>query len=485
MDTKRILIILVVVLALIGLILSQFFELRNVPDHNWESEYHLEKKEPKDLYALSRLLQERYGKNSIKAIDYETLLDTIDTNKLFILYGDNINFSETNRTNLLEFINAGNDALLIARNLDLSLEYEPKRHDPIDSLYTVTPPDEYDSSEDDSPEYDSSEDDSAEYDSTDYESDDNEDDYYEDDSADHETSEDDTYDYEEQEVYKARHNIKYLTISNFDSMFHFSFEPFDSLEHNYSYKNYNRDLDQGVRKRFKSISQSTSIDLKPLAYTSDYSPFYVRKKFGDGYLYVHTVPDLFTNLGTKQSYYLDHFNHVFKWMDADGIITRKADPFDSYKDTNKNPKPPSKNPLEFILNTPSLAWAYYLLVATLLLFVIFRGKRTQKIIPTVAENKNTSLEYVQTLSTLYQNQKQNNKLVNHMRDGFHHRIKSKYYIDPKDEFYVSKLAAKSKVDPSEITGLMHKLNSAKGADFSDDQLIILYKQIESFYQKAK
>lgn len=203
-------------------------------------------------------------------------------------------------------------------------------------------------------------------------------------------------------------------------------------------------------------------------------------KLGDGELYIHTVPLLLTNIGTRQDYYLDHANYILSQFDPEKVVVDKLRiNFNFGNDEVK------KSPIAFILKTPSLAWAYYLLIASLLCFVIFRSKRLQRVIPLTGKNENTSLQYIKTLSTLYQSHEQNNKLVVHMRDVFYNKIKNKYFLDHTITGYVEQLSRKTKISEKEISTLLHKFESARNSNFTDDQLIVLHNQIESFHKKAK
>lgn len=351
----------------------------------------------------------------------ETELDSINSNTLYINIGSALNFTSDEKDELKEFISAGNKALLLAEDIDFDISAVEHIYDSLNHIYEI--------------------DTTAE---------------------------------------KYETSIGYEIASYTDTIFHFGHIPFDSAQQQYSYLNTNQDLSGSQNKNFKHLYEYAAFEYEPLAYTIDSLSFFCKIPMGEGELYIHTVPSLFNNIGTQQAYYLDHFNYVFSELAADRVILEKASPFANLFESGRK-----NSPLEYILSIPALSWAYYLLVLTLILFVVFRGKRTQKVIPTIQENKNTSMDYIKTLSTLYQNQGQNTKLVNHIRDGFFHRIKSKYYLDNNDELFIDKLAAKSKIEKQEIENLVHKLTSKRGSTISDNQLIILHKQIESFYHKAK
>lgn len=465
--------IILIILLFIGLV----YEIKKVPDLNWASNLDYEDKDPYDAFVFAQLLNERYGSDNVSIKDEESELDTLNQNQLYISLGQNITFNNEDERVLKKFIEAGNNAIFIGSDIEFTLPLPPviRGVDLEDSTATTY----YYPDEDEPSNLDNEDDVVEEYHE---ENDQQYDDQYDENSDDSEYNQYDEIDEDNIASDTISRSTKLNTeiISFTDSILNFDFVPFDSAANQYSYKHYYDDFERAKFKSFSHFYNYAGFEHEPIIYAKNNVSICSKIELGEGNLYVHTVPDLFSNAATRQSFYLDHFNNVFSQINADKVLLDKPDPFSSLFDRSDN-----KSPLQYILGNPSLSWAYYLLLATLILFVIFRGKRTQRIIPTMQKNTNTSMDYIKALSTLYQKQKQNSKLVRHMRDGFYHRIKSKYYIDHKDEFFVEKLTAKSKIDAGEISNLTHKLNSTTGAEFTDDQLIILYNQIESFYKKAK
>jgi len=476
----------VIVLFLVGL--SLIFEVRKVPNYDQKTRYDLEEKDPIDAFAFAQLLNQRFGEDNIKLKTDSIPLDSLSTGQLYVSIGSSIRYNPEDEANLLSFIRAGNDALLISKEISLdvpvkevntewndtgieiekddAIAYE-EAHDSISDLDPDLAENEMIFGEDDINEEED-------------EDDDDDDDNAEDKSVVSVVVADSTLDSGLIDTSWGTADLDWYLSDFTDTMLVFDFVLFDSTSTpTYSYKHYGSEFIKPTNNRFSYLYKGSFLERESFIYIKDSLDIYSKIKIGDGHLYVHTVPELFTNLATEQSFYLDHFNKVFSYFETNKVIINKPNPLSQIYNRKD-----SKSPLQYILSVPSLSWAYYLLVATLILFVIFRGKRTQRIIPTIPENKNTSMDYIKTLSILYQDQKQNSKLIKHMREGFYHRVKSKYFLDHKDEDFIEKLAAKSKIDLSDIENLIHKLKSTRGAEFTDDQLMTLHRQIESFYKKA-
>ena len=264
-----------------------------------------------------------------------------------------------------------------------------------------------------------------------------------------------------------------------DSSFCFDLDFISKDSTAYCCINYQGDTSKTRPFYYEYIVEDSLAQIDPLSYNDSWEMFYGKMDIGEGQVYLHSVPILFTNYYSLQDYYLPHFNKTFSYLPApDRVILDKAKLRFDFERSRRD------SPIDFVLKTPPLKWAYYLTIASLVCFVIFRGKRRQRIVPVKEKNVNTSMEYVNTLSELYKAQNQNNKLVNHMHKIFLHRMQKKYFVDPNGENFSTLLSKKSKVPQKDIDNLIYKFNSAQTSDFTDEQLIVLHKQIESFYKKA-
>jgi hypothetical protein len=157
--------------------------------------------------------------------------------------------------------------------------------------------------------------------------------------------------------------------------------------------------------------------------------------------------------------------------------------FDDYGDGEER-----QSIIEFILNNPPLAWAMFVLLAGAVLYVIFKGKRMQEVIPATESKDNTSMRYVKTLSSLYMQQGSHSKLIKLKEKTFLNFIAERYYILTKkaDAAFIEKVAIKSQVSKEHITSIFNDFIELEGAfDVDDDQLIQLHQKIEYFYKNCK
>ena len=137
--------------------------------------------------------------------------------------------------------------------------------------------------------------------------------------------------------------------------------------------------------------------------------------WGEGKFYFNTIPKVFTNyyiLPDSLNGYAAAALSVMNdgpvyWDEASRIPPhvadrrRRAEQDDPYRDYSGGRNFLKGNEtLSYVLRRPSLAFAWYLLVAAVVLYIIFRGKRRQRVIPLMLRRENSSQRFIDTLSRL-------------------------------------------------------------------------------------
>ena len=119
----------------------------------------------------------------------------------------------------------------------------------------------------------------------------------------------------------------------------------------------------------------------------------------------------------------------------------------------------STSPLRYILSNQGLAIAYYLLVFTAILFMIFDGRRRQRIIPVYGKPVNQSLDFTRTVAMLFFNQKKYKNLADKRIVYFYDYVYTKYKVrfDENEVSCISQLAEKSLVPETLITRIFNSI----------------------------
>lgn len=220
---------------------------------------------------------------------------------------------------------------------------------------------------------------------------------------------------------------------------------------------------------------------------------FISVNYGGGIIFLHTSPYLFTNISMFKKEGFKYAETLLKHippgrMQWDKYHLRKHSNFNNNNSSTGDGDMDRRSPLEFILNHPALTWAFVILLITALLYMLFKSKRMQNIVKPAELKENTSLKYVQTVSSLYLQEKKHGKLIALKEKTFMNFIAEHYYLSthqPNDKF-IEKVAMKSQVDKDKIKEIFNLFNKLKGKnEVLDEVLIQLHHKIEYFYKNCK
>ncbi|MGE0588908.1 MAG: DUF4350 domain-containing protein [Cyclobacteriaceae bacterium] len=203
----------------------------------------------------------------------------------------------------------------------------------------------------------------------------------------------------------------------------------------------------------------------------------IKISIGEGALYLNSTPLAFTNVNL-----LSKENHQFASASASLLDTKNLIWTEFYHMGRME----AQTPLRFILSQESLSWAYYLIIAALLLFMFFEGKRKQRIIPIIPPLQNTSLEFVSTISNLYYQHADHKNIAEKKIAFFFDQLRSQFYIDAhhiakKDYEHI---AAKTGNDVIVTTALFKTIDNIQSREsISSSELINITKQLDQFLKQ--
>jgi len=263
-----------------------------------------------------------------------------------------------------------------------------------------------------------------------------------------------------------------------DSILNFRFN--DDSEIEFQYSHYSKNFTNKALLEYRKLNRLGDERTEVLGFCND-AQIFSRTKVGNGELYMFSVPQYFSNLAATQEGYKEFVNYIFDHIECNTIILDHPS-FDRFSKEMSE----IESPLEYVLSDKYLSKAYYFLLLSCFLYLLFQTKRRQKAIPVLSRNRNTSVEYIETLSKLFASQNEPTLLIPHIRNYFYHTVKSKYYLEERDPEFLDNLAKKSKVDKDELAVLLKMLSrDGSSYNFPDDQLVNLHYRVENFYKKAK
>lgn len=204
-------------------------------------------------------------------------------------------------------------------------------------------------------------------------------------------------------------------------------------------------------------------------------PNFIKIDVGEkgGQFVMHTNPFAFTN------YHLmldkaDYAATVLSYLPKQQII---------WDNNYKSGRKVITSPLRFILSNKALKWAFYISMFGLILFVIFRGKRTQRIIPVINKLENATVDFTRTIGELYYQHGDYTNIVQKKIRFFLEFVRSNYYLDTNqlNQSFIEKLAVKSSNTKEDAKALVDYLVFLKSkSQHTEQELIELNKKIEHF-----
>ena len=151
---------------------------------------------------------------------------------------------------------------------------------------------------------------------------------------------------------------------------------------------------------------------------------------------MHSEPLIVTNFYLLKPESKNYVQDVFSYLSERETVW--------FSGANKNVAE-SRSPLRFILANPPLRYAWWLLLAGLVLFIIFNAKRKQRIVPIVEPLKNKSVEFVKSIGNLYLQEGDFHDMMAKKAQYFLNRVRMDLLIDTKnlDEKFIHLLHLKT------------------------------------------
>lgn len=241
-------------------------------------------------------------------------------------------------------------------------------------------------------------------------------------------------------------------------------------------------VDRGYFYKQSDINTFFDIDsIKTKAYViakNEYGdPVTLRIPWGKGQFIINSTPLAFTNN------YLLYRNHRFISQTLSYLPERPLWWTEYYQMGRLE----SGSPLRVILNDDALSWAYYLLMTALLIFIIFEGKRKQRIIPIIKPLANTSMEFIRTIGNMYIQAGNHKAIAEKKINHFYDHIKTSYFLPAENhDDFVTVLSRKSGNSEDGTEALLSLIKVIqRSSSIPPEMLLDLNKKIEQFNHLTK
>lgn len=203
---------------------------------------------------------------------------------------------------------------------------------------------------------------------------------------------------------------------------------------------------------------------------------FLRYQFGKGYLYLCANPQVLSNYCLLNSNNADYAAKALSYLPAQQHIY-----WDEYQNHDIIE---DDSPMRVFFNYKSLQWAYYISLASLVIFILYEKKRRQRIIPVIEPLKNATVGFVNVVGQVYYEQRNNLNIAQKKILYFLEHLRAKYYLKTNtlDQEFIEKITLKAGIQPAfarEIVNQVNYINAQK--QVTDQELILLNQLIEQFY----
>jgi hypothetical protein len=243
----------------------------------------------------------------------------------------------------------------------------------------------------------------------------------------------------------------------------------------------NKKREKYVYSQAASISTFSHFDttrFTVLAVTKKDKACLLRARIGKGNLFLMSVPDVFAN-----TFIVKHQNRTLAYNMLSMIKNKELVWDEYYKTFNVT----NYSFLKFILESDALYAAYLLLFFSLILYMIFEGRRRQRPIPIIEPVTNSTLEFVNVISHVYFNSKNHQDIAAEKIKFFYETIRKKFNVSTNEinEAFIAEISELSGIELKLVKQLFSYCERLKNAkEISEYDLVELNRQITNFNKNS-
>ncbi len=199
---------------------------------------------------------------------------------------------------------------------------------------------------------------------------------------------------------------------------------------------------------------SLNPDIEKLGFFDDKHKYanFIKIKFGKGNIYIHSFPVVLTNyfILNEDNFKYDEF--LLNLINTPGNI---------YWDTHYQNGSGKQGLFRILMEHPAFLWAYRLMFAGIIIFIIFQAKRRQRPIPVEKPFTNETLSFTKTIAEMYLENKAHDEMSDLQIRLFYDWLRAKTQIivnEPVDEETIQKIAQKTKTSPKDVQAVFEMIN---------------------------
>ncbi len=218
-----------------------------------------------------------------------------------------------------------------------------------------------------------------------------------------------------------------------------------------------------------------------LGYNESGDPNFIAINHGQGKFIFHTAPAAFSNYFLLKGDNREYLEKAFSYFDVQTTSVYWDNFYRLRRSTEED-----FSIIGFFKKHPPLYWAFFIVVALLLLFITFGAKRRQRFVPERFPNTNTTVSYTETIGRLYLQKKDNMNITLKMFTYFLEFVRSSYYLNTQtlNNEFAEALSRKSGVPEIKVKRLLQLMNDTDHSEkISDIRLLELHNLLQDYFKK--
>lgn len=216
-----------------------------------------------------------------------------------------------------------------------------------------------------------------------------------------------------------------------------------------------------------------------LGTTSTGEANFVKTSIGDGALFLHSNPEVFTNYVLRDTAYTTYTFGVLSHLPVRDTM------WDEYY---KAGRAGNSSPLRFVISREYLRWAWFIAIAGVFLFMFFRSKREQRIIPEIKPPKNSSIQFASTIAQLYLEQASHKEIADKKIRFFLDYLRTELNVDTTElsPELAERVAVRTGIPRQQTDRLFMQISNIQSKnDLTVSELTSLTTNIDNFYKKSE
>jgi hypothetical protein len=210
--------------------------------------------------------------------------------------------------------------------------------------------------------------------------------------------------------------------------------------------------------------------------TTEDGPDFIRFKVGEGHITLHAAPLVLSNYFLLQEGNKQYIETL--WQSFPKNISRIY--WNEYYKRSTD-----ESDFSSLMRHAATRIAAWMAFLGLIVYILFEGKRRQRIIPIVEAPQNSSVSFVETVGRLYYNKGDHRNLAEKMIQHFLEWVRNHYYINTNhlNEDFIRQLVNRSGQEEAMVRNMMEMIHEIRNGYQPDEAYLYqLYNSIEQFYK---